>query len=135
MAKDEGFRTFVEDQLRGLEGLAIRPMFGGYGLYRRGVFFGIISRGQLYFKTDETTRRTYQQAGMRPFRPNARQTLKSYYGVPAQVLEDADRLAGGPGRRAPAGAIGARVMPRSRGAARGLASGTGGGAGGGVAGA
>jgi DNA transformation protein len=29
---------------------------------------------------------------MKPFRPNAKQTLKSYYQVPADVIEDADEL-------------------------------------------
>jgi DNA transformation protein len=29
---------------------------------------------------------------MKPFRPNAKQTLKSYYQVPVDVMEDADEL-------------------------------------------
>lgn len=29
---------------------------------------------------------------MKPFRPNAKQTIKSYYQVPVNVLEDADVL-------------------------------------------
>ena len=29
---------------------------------------------------------------MKPFRPNAKQTLKSYYQVPLEILEDAERL-------------------------------------------
>jgi DNA transformation protein len=29
---------------------------------------------------------------MKPFRPNAKQTLKSYYQVPADVVEDSDML-------------------------------------------
>ena len=30
---------------------------------------------------------------MKPFRPSAKQTLKSYYEVPADVLENSDQLA------------------------------------------
>ncbi len=30
---------------------------------------------------------------MKPFRPNAKQTLKSYYRVPVEIIEDRDRLA------------------------------------------
>ena len=30
---------------------------------------------------------------MKPFRPNAKQTLKSYYQVPVEIIEDADELA------------------------------------------
>jgi DNA transformation protein len=29
---------------------------------------------------------------MKPFRPNAKQTLTSYYQVPADILEDSERL-------------------------------------------
>ena len=29
---------------------------------------------------------------MKPFRPNAKQTLKSYYQVPVEIIEDADEL-------------------------------------------
>ncbi len=67
-------------------------MFGGYGLYADGVFFGIIFRGQLFFKTSEETRTAYVTRGMEPFRPNAKQTLSSYYEVPAEILDEADAL-------------------------------------------
>ena len=90
--RDEGFLTFVQDQLEALGDLTCRPMFGGYGLYHGEVFFGIIARGQLYFKTEATTRQHYLQRGMKPFRPSATQTLKTYYEVPADILEDASAL-------------------------------------------
>ena len=83
---------FVEDQLSGLRGVACRAMFGGYGIYQGRTFFGIIYRGQLYFKTSEATRGRYEKAGMKPFRPSAKQTLKNYYEVPADVIEDPDEL-------------------------------------------
>jgi DNA transformation protein len=67
-------------------------MFGGHGLYRGEAFFGIIFRGRLYFRTDEASRASYLECGMRPFRPNARQTLGTYYEVPLDVLEDPREL-------------------------------------------
>src|SRR4030095_12503526 len=69
-----------------------RRMFGSYGLYHEGVFFGILARGRLYFKTNAVTRGTYVQRSMQPFRPNPRQTLKSYYEVPVDILEDHEQL-------------------------------------------
>lgn len=72
--------------------MVFRPMFGGYGLYHGRTFFGILFRGQLYFKTTEATRGRYEQAGMKPFRPSAKQTLKTYYGVPASILEEPEEL-------------------------------------------
>ena len=90
--RDAEFKAFIEDQLDGLRGLVCRSMFGGYGLYQGRTFFGIIFRGQLYFKTRDETRRRYEQAGMKPFRPSAKQTLKNYYEVPADVVENPEEL-------------------------------------------
>ena len=62
-------------------------------MYHEGIFFGIISKGQLYFKPSEETRPAYVQRGMRWFQPNEKQALKTCYEVPADVLEDAESLA------------------------------------------
>ena len=90
--KDDAFRTFVLDQLGQLGGVTCRAMFGGYGLYQRTVFFGIIYKGRLYFKTTSTSRAAYLKKGMKPFRPSAKQTLKTYYEVPLDIIEDQDEL-------------------------------------------
>lgn len=91
-ASNTGFKDFVLDQLAEIPGVTARAMFGGYGLYRRATFFGIIYKGRLYFKVTETTARHYKKHGMRPFRPNAKQTLKSFYEVPIDILEDVEAL-------------------------------------------
>ncbi len=90
--KNDGFKDFVLDQLVDLSGVTARAMFGGYGLYHRTTFFGIIHKGRLYFKITEATLPRYKEQGMKPFRPNAKQTLKSFYEVPIDVLEDAEAL-------------------------------------------
>ena len=81
------------DQLYGLEGVTAHAMFGGHGLYLGGTFFGIIFKGRLYFKTNGTTRPVYVERGMKVFRPNPGQTLKNYFEVPADILEEPERLA------------------------------------------
>ena len=85
---DKSFKDFVLEQLEtaGVE-VTCRSMFGGHGLYHGRNFFGIIHRGRLYFKTDAANLDAYLKAGSECFRPNARQQLKSYYEVPADVLE------------------------------------------------
>jgi DNA transformation protein len=92
-ADSQSFLAFVLDQLQFVGEVESRAMFGGHGLYCMGIFFACVHRGRLYFKTDETTRQFYIDAGMGPFRPNAKQTLKSYYEVPVDALEDTERLA------------------------------------------
>ena len=86
------FVAFVLEQLSDVEGLGCRAMFGGHGLYRGRTFFGILLDGRLYFKTDHSTAAEYTRRGMTPFRPNDRQVLKTYYEVPADVLEDRREL-------------------------------------------
>ncbi|UCC75017.1 MAG: TfoX/Sxy family protein [Gemmatimonadota bacterium] len=90
----DSFVEYVLDQLQRLGPVEAKAMFGGHGLYHGGVFFGVVYDGRLYFKTDETTRPDYEIRGMGPFRPNPKQTLKTYYEVPVDVLEDDEALVG-----------------------------------------
>ena len=90
--KDDSFSYFILDQLRELDGVEARRMFGGHGLYQDETFFGIIHKGKLFFKIDESTVQEYRLRKMKPFRPNAKQMLKSYYQVPVDIIEDADEL-------------------------------------------
>lgn len=88
--KSDTFRQYVEEQLGPAS--TFRAMFGGHGVYRGDRIFGIVHKGRLYFKTGPLSRPEYVKRGAGPFKPNARQTLKSYYEVPADVLEHAETL-------------------------------------------
>jgi DNA transformation protein and related proteins len=90
--QNESFTDFVLDQLEELPNITARRMFGGFGLYCEKYFFGIISKSELYFKTDATTRTSYTQRGMKPFTPNPQQILKNYLEVPVDILEDRQSL-------------------------------------------
>ena len=90
----DGFKSFVLDQLEELGDVTPKSMFGGIGLYYRGVFFGILARDTLYLKVNDTNLADYQRAGMKPFRPypNRSGTMR-YYSVPLDVLESPPDLA------------------------------------------
>lgn len=88
----ESFKCYVEDALQVLGDVHLRRMFGGYGIYRGEIFFGILHQGRLYFKTDETSRVNYVAHGMQPFQPNVKQTLKNYYEVPLEIVDDQEAL-------------------------------------------
>ena len=118
LAVSPAFRRFVLDQLEELGGVLPRSMFGGVGLYRNGLFFGIVAGDVLYLKVDERTRRDYEAARMAPFKPYAhRPGSMQYYAVPVGVLESASELAEwarkavGVARRA---AEGSAPKPRTR---------------------
>jgi len=90
--KDESFNDFILDQLSEMNSVEARRMFGGHGLYQDETFFGIVHKGKLFFKIDDNTVGEYRKRKMKPFRPNGKQTLKSYYQVPVEIIEDADAL-------------------------------------------
>lgn len=90
--RDESFRDFILEQLSDLEDVDSRTMFGGHGLYGSGQFFAIVFEDRVYFRTDDRTRDAYIEHGSEPFRPNERQTMKNYYEVPAEVVEDRRQL-------------------------------------------
>ncbi len=90
--RSDGFKDFVLDQLADLREITACAMFGGYGLYHRATFFGIIHKDRLYFKVSKATVPRYKKHGMKPFHPNVKQTLISFYEVPIDVLEDAEQL-------------------------------------------
>jgi len=90
--QNDSFKEFVMEQLSGLANPRCKAMFGGFGLYEGSKFFGMISKGTLYFKTDEDSRNVYIEQGMKPFKYNQKQTLKNYYEVPPDVLEDRENI-------------------------------------------
>ena len=88
----DSFKDFVLDQLDGIPTLQCRAMFGGFGLYQEDAFFGIIFDDRFYLKTDEVSKKEFVRCGMKPFKPNPRQTLKTYYQVPDEILDDREQL-------------------------------------------
>lgn len=83
----DSFVEFVEDQLRTLPEIRSRAMFGGHGVYQGDVFFAIIHRGRLYFRTTPQTAKAYIDLAMNPFKG-----LKNYYEVPVDIVEDDSKL-------------------------------------------
>lgn len=90
----DGFKSFVLDQLEELGDVTPKSMFGGVGLYHRGVFFGILARDTFYLKVDDSNFADYERAKAKPFRPypNRSGTMR-YYAVPLDVLESPIELA------------------------------------------
>ena len=94
MRVSESFKSYVLDQLGEIGDVIPRSMFGGVGLYHRGVFFGIIARDTLYLKVGDANRADYERARMKPFKPYPdREGTMKYYAVPLDVLESAPELA------------------------------------------
>lgn len=75
--------------------ITARAMFGGHGLYRNRVIFGIIADDRLYFKVDAHSLPFYEEHNAEPFTyiKNGKTYQMSYYEVPISVIEDQYELA------------------------------------------
>lgn len=94
MSVSPEYRDWALEQLREAGNVTGRSMFGGYGLYLDGAIFGLIADDILYLKVDDSNRPDFEAAGMGPFRPfKDSDEVMQYYEVPADVLEDRERLA------------------------------------------
>ena len=115
MGGKDDYLRWVLEQLSGAEGISFRRMFGAFGLYRNGVFFGIVSGDTLFFKVSDAGRAEYESRGMARFRPYRDRPLvsMSYYEVPADVLEDAEECVRWAMRAAEAGAAKAGAKKKS----------------------
>lgn len=83
------------DQLSDWAKITTRPLFGAVALYRNDQVFAMAWHGGLYFKVDDSSRSEYEAAGSQPLGYTTEgqdHALKSYWGVPAEVLEDDDKL-------------------------------------------
>jgi DNA transformation protein and related proteins len=94
MSVSASFRTFILEQLgRAVPRIRARSMFGGVGIYSGDLFFGLIDDDTLYFKVDDSNRSDFAARKMEPFRPYGEDgETMGYYEVPADLLEDPERL-------------------------------------------
>jgi DNA transformation protein len=95
MAVSNEFIDYVLDQLKCWGEVSARRMFGGAGLYRDGVMFGLIADDVAYLKVDDSNREDFIKAGSSAFNPFPEKSkiyVMSYYEIPADVLEDSQLL-------------------------------------------
>jgi DNA transformation protein len=96
VAASKEFLAFLMDQLAPLGHVTTRRMFSGAGIYRDGVIFALVLRGDtLYFKVDDANRAAYQAEGLEPFSYEAKgRTVEvgAYWHVPERLFDDPDEM-------------------------------------------
>ncbi len=85
---------FVEHAVELLSGLGpvdVRAMFGGHGVYARGIMFGLLDGDELFLKTDELSRPAFVDAGCRQWvyaTRTGRREDTSWFRPPDDAHED-----------------------------------------------
>jgi DNA transformation protein and related proteins len=94
MAADRAFVDYLLELLEPLPGITAKRMFGGYGLFRDGLMFGLVADSTLYFKVDETNRALFLERELTPFTYEAKgkPMTMSYYEAPGEVLDNSDDM-------------------------------------------
>ena len=96
MGVSPSFIEFIKDQLAGFGPVSARRMFGGAGICRDGVMFGLIADDALYFKADDVTRPDFEAEELGPFvytTKTGTNTLTSYWRVPERCFDDPGEMA------------------------------------------
>jgi DNA transformation protein len=96
--------------------VSARRMFGGVGLFRGGMMFGLIARDELFFKVGDANRPAYEAAGEAPFTYDTKlgtHTLGSYWRCPPELLDDAETFQVWAGQAMKAAAVAARAKPKA----------------------
>ena len=96
MPKMTPFVESVVESLRTFGPVEARFMFGGWGLYHEGLFFGLVADDVLYLKTDVKNRREFEARGLEPWIFKAKDgtpTETQYRQAPEEGFEDAAVMA------------------------------------------
>ncbi|MCX5493525.1 TfoX/Sxy family protein [Kaistia dalseonensis] len=75
--------------------VTFRRMFGGLGIYRDGLMFGLVAYETVHLKADDTTRQSFEAEGCLPFSydtKDGKRTLTSYWRIPERLLDEPDEL-------------------------------------------
>lgn len=77
----------LSDKLEPIGGITVKKMFGGHGVFHEGKMFGIVdSKGQCYFKANETNQGDFEASG------SHRHGKMPYFFIPEEILNDTDKL-------------------------------------------
>lgn len=111
-------RAVLDEMLAPLGGVAIRRMFGGLGLFRDGLMFGLTLRGVLYLKASPADTAAFAAEGGAPFsyaRAGGRvTTIASFWRAPDRLADDPDEFAAWARRACAAAHAADRAKPAGR---------------------
>ena len=94
MSNTPEFVAHALDLLAPLGLVEARAMFGGHGLYARGVMFGILDDEELFLRADDQARPTFTAAGCRQWSyPTKKGPMPGdYWRPPDEAHEDAEAM-------------------------------------------
>jgi len=92
MPLSPGFSEYVVELLAGLGRVQARRMFGGAGLFRDGVMFGVLIDDVAYFRVDDALQADLKGQGSVPwvYTRNGEAREMGYWRMPETAADDPD---------------------------------------------
>ncbi|MCE2992597.1 MAG: TfoX/Sxy family protein [Alphaproteobacteria bacterium] len=95
MSTSDGFIEYLLDQMSEIDGIRSRKMFGGYGIYKHSIIFGIVVDEVFYIKGHDQNIALIKSLNSQPFsytNKNGKLVSMRYWAVPVDTLEDREQL-------------------------------------------
>ena len=94
MAVSKEFLEFLSEQLEGFGPVDVKRMFGGAGIFREGLMFGLVTDECLYLKVDDDTRADFEAEGSGPFlyEKNGKVMEMSYWLLPERLYDEPEEF-------------------------------------------
>ena len=94
MVRKTDYILYIEDLLSSFGTIKIKPMFGGYGVYKDQHIIAIIADDEMYFKGDDMYQNQYDacHATQFTYEKKGKNMKMRYWKPPVKVLEDHDEL-------------------------------------------
>ena len=88
---------FIRDLFAPFGSVTMKRMFGGAGLYRQGLIFGLVFDGAIFLKVDEASIPLFEREGSGPLVYNRAKRAGSvalpYWQLPERLYDDPEELA------------------------------------------
>lgn len=94
MTNSTDFISYIKELLQGFGNVTVKRMFGGHGIFREELMFGIIDDDVLYFKVDDDNRADFEERDLGPFTYKRKDKLTSlsYYQTPEDVFDEQEEM-------------------------------------------
>ncbi len=95
MTVDNGFIEHLRELLEPLDGITIKRMFGGRGVFRHGLMFALVADDTFYFKVDDQNRPSFEARDLKPWtyqNKDGKVMTMPYYQAPEETLDNADDM-------------------------------------------
>lgn len=84
----------VEEMFAVIDGTSVRKMFGGLGVFRRGIMYALVADDILYMKADEATSPGYEAEGCQQWVYDGRDRAvpMPYWRLPDRLFDEPDEF-------------------------------------------